>query len=133
MIPQPAIILLLAFLAITFIQSGYDKVTDWKGNLEWLKGHFSKTVIKNMVPQSLLLILALEILSGAFAVIGIIEILVNGGEQFPMLAGIVSGITLLFLLLGQRMAKDYDGARTIVIYFIPTILLIYWLQTAEVL
>ncbi len=133
MIPQPAIILLLAFLAITFIQSGYDKVTDWKGNLEWLKGLFSKTVIRNMVPQSLFLILVLEVLSGAFAVIGIIEILVNGGDQFPMLAGVLSAITLLFLLLGQRMAKDYDGARTIVIYFIPTILLIYWLQTAQLL
>jgi len=128
MIPQPAIIILLAFLAITFIQSGYDKVTDWKGNLEWLKGHFSKTPIRNMVPQSLLLILVLEILSGAFAVIGIIEIFVNDGDRFPMLAGILSGITLLFLLLGQRMAKDYDGARTIVIYFIPTVLLIHWLQ-----
>lgn len=132
MIPQPATILILAFLAITFIQSGYDKVTDWKGNLEWLKGHFSKTVIKNMVPQSLLLILVLEVLAGAFAVIGIIEIFVNGGDQFPMLAGILSGITLLFLLLGQRMAKDYDGARTIVIYFIPVVLLLHWLNAAAI-
>jgi uncharacterized membrane protein YphA (DoxX/SURF4 family) len=131
MIPQPAIIIILAFLAITFIQSGYDKVTDWKGNLEWLKGHFSKTVIKNMVPQSLMLILVLEVISGAFAVIGIIEILVNGGDQFPLLAGLFSAITLLFLLLGQRMAKDYDGARTIVIYFIPTVLLLYWVGSAH--
>ncbi len=129
MIPQPAIIIILAFLAITFIQSGYDKVTDWKGNLEWLKGHFSKTVIKNYVPQSLFMILVLEVISGAFAVIGIIEILVNEGNEFPILAGILSAITLLFLLLGQRMAKDYDGARTIVIYFIPTVLLLHWLHT----
>ncbi|WP_372339342.1 DoxX family protein [Flavobacterium sp. MFBS3-15] len=126
--PQPAIILILAFLAITFIQSGYDKVTDWKGNLEWLKGHFSQTPIRNMVPQSLFLILVMEVFSGAFAVIGIIEIFVNGGDQFPILAGVLSGITLLFLLLGQRMAKDYDGARTIVIYFIPVVLLLHWLN-----
>ncbi|WP_181369545.1 DoxX family protein [Flavobacterium album] len=126
--PQPAIIIILAFLAITFIQSGYDKVTDWKGNLEWLKGHFSQTPIRNMVPQALFLILALEVLSGAFAVIGIIEILVNEGDQFPIVAGILSAVTLLFLLLGQRMAKDYDGARTIVIYFIPTVLLLHWLH-----
>lgn len=132
MIPQPAIIIILAFLAITFIQSGYDKVIDWKANLEWLKGHFSKTFIKNHVPQSLFLILVLEVLSGAFAVIGIIEILVNGGDWFPMLAGELSALTLLLLLLGQRIAKDYDGARTIVIYFIPTVLLIYWLQTAQI-
>jgi hypothetical protein len=26
------------------------------------------------------------------------------------------------LLFGQRLAKDYDGARTIVIYFIPAVM-----------
>lgn len=123
----PAILLILAFLAITFIQSGYDKVMDWKGNVEWLKGHFSQTILKNSVPAALLLILALEILAGAFAVIGAIEIFVNGGTQFAFYAAVLSCITLLFLLLGQRLAKDYDGARTIVIYFIPAVLLLSWL------
>lgn len=123
----PAILLILAFLAITFIQSGYDKVMDWKGNVEWLKGHFSKTILKNNVPQALFLILALEVFAGAFAVIGMIEILVNGGTEFAFYAAALSCITLLFLLLGQRLAKDYDGARTIVIYFIPAVLLLSWL------
>lgn len=124
---QTAIIIVLLFIAITFIQSGYDKVTDWKGNVEWLKGHFSQTFIKNQVPQSLLFVLILEILSGALCVIGIIEIFVNGGTEFAFLGGCLAAITLLFLLLGQRIAKDYDGARTIVIYFIPVILLLNWL------
>jgi uncharacterized membrane protein YphA (DoxX/SURF4 family) len=123
----PAIIIVLIFLAITFIQSGYDKVTDWKGNVEWLKGHFSSSVIKNQVPAALLLVLVLEVISGAFSVIGIIEILVNEGTRFAFFAAVISAITLLLLLLGQRMAKDYDGARTIVIYFVPTILLLSWL------
>lgn len=123
----PAIILILLFLAITFIQSGYDKVTDWQGNVGWLKGHFSQTFIKNQVPQALMLVLILEILSGAFAVIGIIEILVNSGTQFAFFSGCLSCVTLLFLLLGQRIAKDYDGARTIAIYFIPAVLLVSWL------
>jgi uncharacterized membrane protein YphA (DoxX/SURF4 family) len=126
---QPEIIIVLAFLAITFIQSGYDKVTDWKGNVEWLKGHFSKTVIRNHVPAALLVILVLEVLSGAFSVIGIIEILVNGGTKFAFIAAVLSCITLLMLLLGQRIAKEYDGARTIVIYFIPAVLLVSWLYT----
>lgn len=94
----PAIIIVLVFLAITFIQSGYDKVADWKGNVEWLKGHFSQTMLKNQVPQALFLILALEVLSGAFAVIGIIEILVNEGTQFAFFAAALSAITLLLLL-----------------------------------
>jgi hypothetical protein len=34
----------------------------------------------------------------------------------------------LVLLLGQRIAKDYDGARTIAIYFVPAVLAVYWLS-----
>lgn len=124
---QPAIVIILAFLAITFIQSGYDKIMDWKGNVAWLKGHFAETPLRNQVPAALFLILMLEIIAGAFSVIGAIEIVVNGNTGFAFLAAILSCITLLMLLLGQRLAKDYDGARTIVIYFIPAVLLINWL------
>jgi hypothetical protein len=41
---------------------------------------------------------------------------------------IVSCITLLLLLFGQRLAKDYDGARTLVIYFIPAVLAVFLLS-----
>ena len=40
-------LLLLAFLAITFLQSGLDKIMDWNGNVSWLKSHFSQTILKN--------------------------------------------------------------------------------------
>jgi len=124
---EPVIIITLLFFAITFIQSGYDKIMDWKGNVGWLTGHFANTPIKNMVPQSLIIILVLEVLAGALSVVGAIEIFINDGRDFAFIATILSCITLLFLLLGQRLAKDYDGARTIVIYFIPAILLLSWL------
>jgi len=124
---QPVIIITLLFFAITFIQSGYDKIMDWKGNVGWLTGHFANTPIKNMVPQSLAIILVLEVLAGALSVVGAIEIFINDGRDFAFIATILSCITLLFLLLGQRLAKDYDGARTIVIYFVPAILLLSWL------
>jgi uncharacterized membrane protein YphA (DoxX/SURF4 family) len=124
---QPVIIITLLFFAITFIQSGYDKIMDWKGNIGWLKGHFANTPIRNMVPQSLMIILILEVLAGALSVVGAIEIFINDGREFAFIATILSCVTLLFLLLGQRLAKDYDGARTIVTYFIPAILLLSWL------
>jgi uncharacterized membrane protein YphA (DoxX/SURF4 family) len=124
---QPVIIITLLFFAITFIQSGYDKIMDWKGNIGWLKVHFANTPIRNMVPQSLMIILILEVLAGALSVVGAIEIFINDGRDFAFIATILSCVTLLFLLLGQRLAKDYDGARTIVIYFIPAILLLSWL------
>lgn len=120
-------ILILAFLAITFLQSGYDKIADWKGNVEWLKGHFSQTFIKDQVPAALGLVLITEMIAGALCVAGAIQLFANGSTVIGHYGAVMSCITLLFLLFGQRIAKDYDGARTIVIYFIPAILAVYWL------
>ena len=70
---QVAPLLVLAFLAITFLQSGYDKIKDWKGNVEWLNGHFSNTVLAKQVPFALGTVLLLEIVSGVLCVSGIIQ------------------------------------------------------------
>lgn len=120
-------LILLAFLAITFLQSGYDKIADWNGNVSWLKGHFSQTFLKNQVPFALLTVLALEIVAGVLALVGMVENIVNGGTNIGFYSCVISSITLLMLLFGQRIAKDYDGARTIVIYLIPALLGVYWL------
>ena len=46
-----ASILVLLFLAVTFVQSAYDKIFGWQGNIDWLKGHFANTsLLKNNVP-----------------------------------------------------------------------------------
>ena len=123
-----ASVLLLAFLAATFIQSGYDKTMYWKDNLAWLTGHFAKTPIKNVVPFSLFIILVLELISGVFCLAGILQLIINNGRTFGLYGAVAACITLIFLLIGQRMAKDYDGARTIVIYFMPAITAVYWLS-----
>ncbi len=122
-----ASILILLFLAVTFIQSGYDKVSDWKGNVGWLKEHFSKTFLKGSVPLALFVILALELAAGIFCVVGSIQLLTNGERSYGFYGAVFSCITLIFLLFGQRIAKDYDGARTIAIYFIPAVMAVYWL------
>lgn len=123
-----ASILILVFLAISFLQSGYDKIFYWKDNLEWLKEHFAQTRLKNHVPLALFNILVLEMISGILCVVGCIELIVNNGRLFGLYGAIFSCITLIMLLFGQRLAKDYDGARTIVIYFIPAIMAVYWLN-----
>lgn len=120
--------IILILLAIVFLQSGIDKIVDWKGNLGWLKGHFANTPIKNMVPLSLGLITLLEISSGVTAIIGIFMLCISGNTCWALISGILSAITFLMLFLGQRLAKDYPGAQTIVIYLIPTVILLYLLQ-----
>lgn len=127
---QVAPLLILGLLAVTFLQSGYDKIKDWKGNTEWLTGHFANTVLAKQVPFALGLILLLEIVSGVLCVSGIIQHLIQDVvlRGLGFYGAILSSITLLFLLFGQRLAKDYDGARTIVIYFIPAVIAVYWLS-----
>ena len=61
-------IFLLAFLAITFLQSGLDKIFDWKGNVSWLKEHFSKTFMANMVTFNVAIILVFELATYGYAI-----------------------------------------------------------------
>lgn len=122
------VLLLLLFMVITFLQSGMDKLLDWKGNLSWLKGHFSKTPFKNTVPLLLGVVLFTEVVAGLFCAVGIYQILMEGSYVLALYGAILSCMALLMLLFGQRVAKDYDGARTIAIYFVPAIFLVFLLQ-----
>lgn len=121
-------LMILLFLAVTFLQSGYDKFTDYQGNLGWLKEHFKGTFFDGKVDFSLKTILFLELIGGLLCIVGVIELIVNGGTTFGKCGALVSCVTLLMLLFGQRVAKDYDGARTIAIYFVTAVLGVYLLQ-----
>lgn len=121
-------ILLLAFLIITFLQSGFDKIFDWKGNVGWLKEHFSKTFMANLVPLNVGIILITELIAGVLCVVGIYQLIANSDKTVGFYGAILSSIVLLMLLFGQRIAKDYDGARTIAIYFVPAIFAVFLLS-----
>ena len=128
MIQHATQILILSFLAITFLQSGIDKMMDWKGNLSWLTGHFSKTMFKEYVPILLGLVMIMEMLSGILGGVGVIQFLIDGHSSIGFLGAVLSAVTLLILFLGQRIAKDYVGAQTLVVYLIPTVFLVYLMQ-----
>lgn len=118
-------ILILLFICITFLQSGIDKAVDWEGNTGWLKGHFSKTFLASQVPLMVGIILVLEILTGLLALVGIGQILLYGVLDIAFYTCVLAAITLLMLLFGQRVAKDYAGAFTITGYFVVVILGVY--------
>jgi hypothetical protein len=112
-------------VAILFIQSGLDKVFDWKGNLEWLTGHFSKTFLSRTVPPMLATITVMEIATGFLSVAGIIYFLVTGSLRLIFYAAILGAASIVALFFGQRVAKDYAGAAVLIPYFILLIILIY--------
>ncbi len=74
-----------AFLAILFLQSGLDKVFDWKGNLEWLTGHFANSPLKGMVPLLLGVVTLVEVSAGVCSAIGAVAILLGGSVCFGLL------------------------------------------------
>lgn len=121
-------ILILLFIAIVFLQSGLDKAFDWKGNLGWLTGHFSSTFLSGSVPLMVGIIMILEILSGLLAIAGIIWILAFEQTEIGLYGCILASLTLLMLLFGQRVAKDYAGAFTLTGYFIVTVFGVFLLS-----
>ncbi|TSE06301.1 MULTISPECIES: DoxX family protein [Aquimarina] len=118
-------ITILLFLLITFLQSGVDKILDWKGNLGWLKEHFAKTFMGNMVPLLLSVVLVIEVVTALCCIIGIYYLVADNENCFALLAMFLACITLLMLLFGQRVAKDYAGALTITCYFIVAVFGLY--------
>jgi len=112
-------------VSILFIQSGLDKVFDWKGNLEWLTGHFSKPFLRGMVPVMLATITVMELATGFASAFGIIKFLLTGSLDLIFYASVVGATSITALFFGQRVAKDYPGAAVLVPYFILVIVLMY--------
>jgi uncharacterized membrane protein YphA (DoxX/SURF4 family) len=125
---HPTEVLILLFLIVTFIQSGIDKILDWKGNLNFIKDHFKNTPFKNSVPLLLSIILIIEIIAGILMLIGVYQIYTSETKEIALLGVTLSAITLIFLLIGQRLAKDYAGAMSLAVYFIITLLGVYLLN-----
>ena len=118
---HPTEILILLFLVVTFMQSGIDKISDWKGNIEFIKSHFKNSPLRNNVPLLLAIILTIEIAAGIFMIIGTYQIYSSGLKEIALIGVELSAIALIFLLIGQRLAKDYAGAMTLAVYFIITL------------
>jgi uncharacterized membrane protein YphA (DoxX/SURF4 family) len=115
-------LLCLAFLAILFIQSGLDKVFNYKGNMEWLKDHFSKSPLKKLVGLMLPTITLLELSSGFLAGSGIYFLVVEGKANVGLLGSQLAAVSVIALFFGQRLAQHYEGAATLTTYFIISIM-----------
>jgi uncharacterized membrane protein YphA (DoxX/SURF4 family) len=119
MIPEKiAFIFVLAFFLIVFIQSGLDKVFDYKGNLSFLNDSLGSFFSKPLITLALISVTILELISGSLCLIGIIDVIFNDSNFIGLIGMIIGSIALLILLFGQRVSKNYDGAKTIAIYFI---------------
>lgn len=114
------------FLAILFLQSGIDKIVDRRGNLDYLKAHFSKSPLAATVAPMFVTMMILETLSGLLSGMGFLLVVFRNNSTVAFCGAVLSGVSLCALFFGQRVAKDYAGAAVLVPYFL-LVLVAIWL------
>lgn len=105
-------------LAILFLQSGLDKVLDFRGNLAWLTGHFAKSPLRSVVLPMLVTVTVTEVAAGALSAVGALHLVVHHTQVLALWGARLATLNIVMLFLGQRLAKDYAGAAALVPYFI---------------
>jgi len=120
-------VLISAFLAILFLQSGIDKIVDRAGNRAYLDQHFAKSPLAGTVGPMFAVVTILEVAAGALSGVGCVLLILTQDSTVAYLGAIVGGINLTALFFGQRLAKDYAGAAALVPYFLLALSAIYLL------
>ncbi len=110
-----------AFTAILFLQSSLDKVFNWKGEKEYLTQQFSKSPLNGSVPLLLPVITLVEFSAGLFSALGFGQILLTGNSGLGAIGMLCAVSAIIMLFFGQRMAKDYAGAASLVPYFLMVV------------
>lgn len=113
-----------AFLAVLFLQSGLDKVLDWKGNREYVTSYFAKSPLKPFTAPMFVTLTLLEVLTGIVCAAGSVTVLLTKQAKVGFLGAVLAGVTVLSLFFGQRLAKDYAAAAGMVPYALYSLLAI---------
>ena len=111
-------VLVSAFLAVLFLQSGIDKVVDRRGNRDYLDQHFAKSPLAGTVGPMFAVITVLEVSAGALLGVGCALLLLTRDSLVAYLGALLAAINIIALFFGQRVAKDYAGAAVLVPYFL---------------
>ena len=115
--------LIYLFFAITFLQSSIDKLLNTKGNLDWFKSQFEKTILSPIITPSFWLIAIQELILAGWMIYAIYQSFVGCCQSNSSIWGAVFALFVLIqLFAGQRLAKDYVGASGIIPYIIVSIL-----------
>jgi hypothetical protein len=109
------------FFTVLFLQSGFDKVLNFRETLSWLSNHFSKTLLSDFVPLIFIAITLLEVMAGLVSAYGIVELLIHDNSKIACYGAMLSMFSVISLFFGQRIAKDYSGASGLVGYFLTSV------------
>ena len=107
----------IAFFAIVFLQSAFDKITDQEGNQAYFRDVFKESPTLQSLSGPLFWGLTLlELGAGVFCGLGLVTFSFVSGGFFARWGLRFATLALLALIFGQRVAKDYGGAAVVAAY-----------------
>lgn len=114
-------LLVSAFVAVLFLQSGLDKVFDRAGNRAYLDEHFARSPLARTVGPMFLTVTILEVVAGLLTGLGFLQLLFFRSSALAFFGAVIAAANLIALFFGQRVSKDYAGAAALVPYFLLTV------------
>jgi uncharacterized membrane protein YphA (DoxX/SURF4 family) len=117
----------LAFMAVVFLQSGFDKLTNYKREMAWIRQKFARSFLHDYVAPLFFILSISEVVSGLLSVAGFLQILFTCCSYLAIYGAWASTLTMIMLIFGLRFTKDYTGAASLIPYFIAFILTLYFL------
>jgi hypothetical protein len=111
-------LLVSAFLAVLFLQSGLDKVLDRAGNRAYLDQHFAKSPLARTVGPMFLTVTILEVAAGFLTGLGFLQLVFLRSSGLAFYGALIAAGNMVALFFGQRVSKDYAGAAALVPYFL---------------
>ena len=117
----------ITFLAVVFLQSGFDKAFNYTREMGWVRQKFTRSPLHDYVNTMFMVLTIFEIASGFLSAAGAFMLLAGLGTTVAQAGAWTACLTMLMLVFGQRITRDYTGAATLVPYFIVTLLCLYFL------
>jgi len=122
-------LLIVLFLIVTFGISLIEKLANLKETISYISEIFKTSFIRNFVKPLITILMLLEVLTLFFLVVGIFQLYFQNEKEMALLGIVFSCFSIIYMLIGQRIAKDYPGATSLTIYFILSIFGIYILSS----
>jgi polyferredoxin len=117
----------ISFLAVVFLQSGFDKAFNYTREMGWVRQKFTRSPLHDYVSTMFVILTIFELGSGLLSAVGTFMMLAGMGNVVAHAGAWTACLTMLMLVFGQRMTRDYTGAASLVPYFIVTLLSLYFL------
>jgi len=118
-------LLILTFLIITYGISLIEKFADWKGTVAYIRETFENTFVSSFIKPLLAILVFLETITLFFLTVGLFQLFRGNENENALIGCTYSCYTILYMLIGQRVAKDYQGATSLAVYFLISVFGVY--------